>query len=387
MISRVLQFDVDGDQLNVIVDPLFVKIAERNVMKYDIVPLFYDAEKASAEPITFQSLFNGLKRAHEYSDIGEISNMLTRLWNKENPDLVSAALLTYLNNLRIDGAKTGVVHEYRDYPKVARRIGKATGGKNGRMPAFFRFSRNGRKDTPKNRKKQYAETNNSTMNRICRAFEDIGNINLNYAGVPPFNWQMLLSAQCNSARPDITEMFCELDHSNIVAKIKAQESDYMNEKILIYDYNIIAEDIKARMTAKFGSLEEIYPYIAKFLFAGEGMKKTVHKQMFWRIFGEIAFKNIKANLATCDTCPKCFMKVPAWGAKNHRCVKNAEGFFTCIDCGVIQERRASSQCRCEECQSTYRNASKKAFQRAKREQQKALIESLTSRLQSSSTET
>jgi len=92
---------VDGDQLNVIVDPLFVEIAERNVKNNDIVPLFYEAEKAQAEPITKESLYRGLKRAHEYSNIGEISNMLTRLWNKEKPDYEAAAFLTYLNNLRI----------------------------------------------------------------------------------------------------------------------------------------------------------------------------------------------------------------------------------------------------------------------------------------------
>lgn len=101
MISRILQFDVDGDQLNVIVDPLFVEIAERNVKEFDIVPLFYESEKANAEPINNQSLYHGLLRAHEYSNIGEISNMLTRLWNKDKPDKIAAALLTYLNNLRI----------------------------------------------------------------------------------------------------------------------------------------------------------------------------------------------------------------------------------------------------------------------------------------------
>ena len=92
---------VDGDQLNVIVDPLLIEVAERNVKEFDIVPLFYEAEKAKAEPISNETLYKGLMRAHEYSNIGEISNMLTKLWNRENPDRVAAALLTYLNNLRI----------------------------------------------------------------------------------------------------------------------------------------------------------------------------------------------------------------------------------------------------------------------------------------------
>ena len=103
LISRILQFDVDGDQLNVVVDPVLVRVAERNVKEFDVIPLFYDANKAPPEKITKESLYKGLKRAHEYSDIGEISNMLTRLWNRDKPDRLAAALLTYLNNLRIDG--------------------------------------------------------------------------------------------------------------------------------------------------------------------------------------------------------------------------------------------------------------------------------------------
>jgi len=360
---------VDGDQLNVIVDPLFVEVAERNVKEFDIVPLFYDAEKAKAEPISNESLFEGLKRAHEYSNIGEISNMLTRLWNKENPDIVSAALLTYLNNLRIDGAKTGVVHEYVNYPQIAKRIGRATGGKNGRMPAFFKFSKNGRKNTPENRKRKYADTNNSTMNRICKAFNDVGNINMNYAGIDSFNWQMLLSEPCQGSKPDIAEMFCEMDSSNLTNVIESQNNSYANEKQLINNYAIIAEDIVDRMTEKYGSLEKIYPHVAKYLFAGDGADKSAHKQMFWRVFGEIAVNNLRKNLLSSDVCPVCKMRIPSW-VNDHQCIKNKNGFYQCIDCGIMCERINAKQRRCESCQEIYDKTTRKETQRAKRERLK-----------------
>ena len=379
MISRILQFDVDGDQLNVVVDPLFVEIAERNVKEYDIVPLFYDAEKAKAEPLSYESLFRGLKRAHEYSNIGEISNMLTRVWNKDNPDRVVAALLTFLNNLRIDGAKTGVVHEYTDFPQIARRIGKASGGRNGRMPFWFAASKNGRKDTPQNRKRKYAEPNNSTMNRIYRAFNDIGKINMNYAGIPQFNWQMLLSEPCVNTRPEIPELFCEMDNANMTNVIESQESPYTSEKQLINGYSLVAEDITERMAAQFGSLETAYPYVVKYLFAGEGMNKPAHKQMFWRVFGEIALRNLKKNLSNCDDCQDCGMKIPSW-VRSHQCVKNTKGFYECIDCGVLCERVNSAQCRCDTCQETHRLSMKRARQRARRELQKEMLEQRISRL-------
>lgn len=370
---------VDGDQLNVVVDPLFVEIAERNVKEYDIVPLFYDAEKAKAEPLSYESLFRGLKRAHEYSNIGEISNMLTRVWNKDNPDRVVAALLTFLNNLRIDGAKTGVVHEYTDFPQIARRIGKASGGRNGRMPFWFAASKNGRKDTPQNRKRKYAEPNNSTMNRIYRAFNDIGKINMNYAGIPQFNWQMLLSEPCVNTRPEIPELFCEMDNANMTNVIESQESPYTSEKQLINGYSLVAEDITERMAAQFGSLETAYPYVVKYLFAGEGMNKPAHKQMFWRVFGEIALRNLKKNLSNCDDCQDCGMKIPSW-VRSHQCVKNTKGFYECIDCGVLCERVNSAQCRCDTCQETHRLSMKRARQRARRELQKEMLEQRISRL-------
>ena len=225
------------------------------------------------------------------------------------------------------------------------------------------------------------------MNRICKAFDDIGNINLNYAGIPPFNWQMLLRGHCTNSRPEIPEMFCEMDNANIACIIESQDDQYADKKQLINGYSIVAEDIINKMTAEFGPLEKIYPYVAKYLFAGEGANKSSHKQMFWRVFGEIALDNIKFNLMSADTCQDCGIKVPSW-VKNHQCVKNTKGFYSCIDCGVMCERKNSSQCRCEGCQEVYRNITKKARQRAKREQQKAIIEARrTSVLRLSSTET
>lgn len=224
------------------------------------------------------------------------------------------------------------------------------------------------------------------MNRICRAFDDIGNINMNYAGIPQFNWQMLLSEPCTNSRPEIPELFCEMDSANIASVIESQETNYANEKQLINGYSIVAEDIISKMTEKFGSLEEAYPYVAKYLFAGEGVNKSAHKQMFWRVFGNIALDNLKYNLVDADTCPDCGIKVPSW-VKDHRCIMNTKGFYACIDCGRICERLNAKQCRCEQCQEDYNLLTKRIRQRAKRKQQKEMAVQRIIPLQSSSTET
>ena len=102
LISRVLQFDVDGDQLNVVTEPSILSAAKRNREELDAVPIFYDANKAPPEIITRESLFLGLKRAHDYSGIGAVSNSLTKLWNKPNPDQDAAKMLCMYNNYVIN---------------------------------------------------------------------------------------------------------------------------------------------------------------------------------------------------------------------------------------------------------------------------------------------
>ena len=376
LISRILQFDVDGDQLNVVVEKLIVDIADRNLKEYDVVPLFYDANKAPSELISKEAQFRGLKRAHEYSNIGEISNMLTRLWNRDKPDRLAAALLTYLNNLRIDGAKTGAVNEYTNYPETAKRINRAVGGVNARMPYFFSFSRNGRRDLTTNKKKRkWAKPNNSTMNRICKAFDDIGNINMNWAGVPPFNWQMLMTEQCLDNREDIVDDFCTLD--KIKTSILANEAEEsINERDNSNRYGILEEHIAYTLTEKYGSLEKCYPYIVKYLFSPEHEAKVAHKQTFWRIFGNIAIETLKANLANCYTCPLCKAKVPSW-VKDHVCITGGHGFYQCIDCGKLCERTNSRQCRCSGCQEDKRKAEQNESKR-KRRKEKAKEECYTS---------
>lgn len=101
LITRILQLDVDGDQLNVTDDPNIINAAKRTIEKYNIVPLFYDAIKAKAEIITRDTLFNGLRRAYEMGNIGTVSNGLTKIWNKDNPDIIAAACMVKYNNFVI----------------------------------------------------------------------------------------------------------------------------------------------------------------------------------------------------------------------------------------------------------------------------------------------
>ena len=234
------------------------------------------------------------------------------------------------------------------------RINKAVGGKAGRMPHFFQYSRNGRKGVyvRKEEKKKFAKPNGSTMNRICRRFDGIGNINLNYAGVPPFNWQMLLVKPCCGLNPAVVKLFCDLDDANISNVMESRSYSDLGDKDDVLGYDLLRDIIVEEIEKLCGSLENAYPYIVKHLFAGEGMDKPSHKQMFWRVFGDIALRNLKQNLSDYRVCEVCGMKYPLWVA-NHYCVKTGRGFYECVDCGALCQRTHSMQSRCEECQQEY----------------------------------
>ena len=82
LISRILQFDVDGDRLLVLAQPLIIKMAER-VMQ-GVNPLYYEMKKAKAEEVNNQNIYNGLKLAFTGGRIGGISNDISKIWNSGN---------------------------------------------------------------------------------------------------------------------------------------------------------------------------------------------------------------------------------------------------------------------------------------------------------------
>ena len=368
LISRVLQFDVDGDQLNVTDDETVISVAQRMIEKYDIVPLYYNSFKAAPEMMSRTTMFNGLKRAHDYSGIGEISNMLTRLWNKDHPDFESAADITLYNNQVIDGAKTAKIIPFENFPKVAERIQKAAGSSRSRMPFFFQFTKNGRKQTDK--PKQYQKPNNSVMNRICARFMKMPNINMNLAGVAPFNWQMMVEQDVKDYNITAIKIFCDMD-IGASARTAADKMRSIESKVELLDYDLIAENIVHELEANNITIEDAYPSIVKYLFTGNNATKIAHKQMFWRVFGDHACKVLARNLATCHVCPNCKTRIPTW-VTDHACTSLQKGFLKCIDCGQVVERRGPRQCRCIECEAEnrriYLNRVHNARNKARRQQ-------------------
>lgn len=187
---------------------------------------------------------------------------------------------------------------------------------------------------------------------------------MNYAGVNPFNWQMLLKDSDDKYLIQAVQLFCNLDSINLTNIIRAQNELDLTAKTMCLSYDFVSQIIVHDMIERFGSIQACYSSIAKYLFAGDNVNKPSHKQMFWRIFGKIAYQNIINNLNNCYECQKCNMKIPLW-TKGHNCPKKASGFFTCADCGTLCQRLNSRQYRCTKCQNEYKKNSNLIYNRQK----------------------
>lgn len=126
-------------------------------------------------------------------------------------------------------------------------------------------------------------------------------------------------------------------------------------KEIASSYDVLKETIIHELLEICDSLEEAYLHITKYLFSGENAAKSSHKQMYWRIFGQIAVKNLEANLQNCSYCLTCNERIPEWD-QTHLCPATSKGLFVCVDCGIVSNRTGSKQCRCEVCQAEYRKA-------------------------------
>ena len=100
VISKILQFDNDGDRSLVCAEPVILRVAER--CSTDVVPLFYDMKKAPAHVVTADLMWQGMRNAYDGGKIGPISNKISKIWNSEEPDLDAIKLLCAENNFVID---------------------------------------------------------------------------------------------------------------------------------------------------------------------------------------------------------------------------------------------------------------------------------------------
>ena len=314
LISKMLQFDCDGDKSLVCADAIFVNIAERNMK--DVVPLYYKMAKAGCVQITNDAIFDGLKAAWSGGNIGEISNDITKIWNSEKIDIDAIKILCMENNFCIDYAKT--LYKPERPSDINTRLSKITSLKT---PHFFIYAK-------QKESKQVQQINNSVINRLNNI---IPNKRLSFSAknIGSFKHTYMMSDKNIEIQQDIIDLYNDV------------EKQY-RYSVAFYDDTTNLYYIRDSVINKFLSLgyepQYICDVLIKYLFSSTQSKR---KNVFWLCFGDIVLRNLNKNIPKgsiqCKKCGNRFIPTVSQQKICKECsaykpIKKRQ--IKCIDCGV-----------------------------------------------------
>ena len=306
LISKILQFDCDGDHLLIIDDKILVDIANRNRKEYDFVPLYYEMKKAEAQHLNNDSLYNGLVSAFTGGNIGIISNNISKMWNKMkrinrkmtadecqeaylyNIETIKAIKLMCMeNNFVIDYAKT-LFKPTR--PKDIDELIKGYTRLN--LPHFFKYAKD--KDD-----EQIEEINDSVVNRFDVLIKNT-KLNFKATNLGEFDWHLLMN---NKDIEDDEEIIKEYKYIVRYKKFIMKEvTERKNKDFYINTY------IKNRLLKINNDIVYVTDVLVKYLFE----HNSINKNILFDCFGNIILENLKLNIDTntalCDCCGKRFVK-------------------------------------------------------------------------------
>lgn len=297
LISKVLQFDVDGDKSLVVADPVVVSVAERNMD--GIVPLYYKMSVAGKAEVNTDNIYTSLTAAYR-ANIGEISNKITKIFNSNKEiNLNVVKWLCFINNEIIDYAKT--LHMSKQPRHVKRAILAATKGK---VPHFFRYAK-------KKEQHEVAEPTNSVVNRLL---DIVSNKNVSFMDMKgQFDYRLLMKnkkIKLDETSRSIIEKYDYLNRTKKWIMSNAKE----NDKNVKYEY--IWKYIREELLKINDDAEYITDVLIKLLYE---KRNTPVKETLWKCFGDIMLQNLERNINGTIQCEDCGLRIKKNNNKQKYC--------------------------------------------------------------------
>ncbi|MEC0403208.1 hypothetical protein [Bacillus velezensis] len=293
-ISKLLQFDNDGDKALIIADELIVNIAKRNME--NIVPLYYEMSVAQKQEINSKNIYEALTLAYGIN-IGEYSNNITKIWNSDNINLDVIKWLCMENNFTIDFAKTLFMPTRPDH--VDEKIKDYIKNK---VPHFF--------INAKDKEEHSVELiNESTVNKLDSI---IPSDRINFAAVAgKFDYRFLLKNKEIKLDEAIISEYKRLDQNK--KWLMNDEDIKPGQKLYVYKV------IKDRLL----KIHEDEEYVADVLVKHLYKKKSKFKSTLWECFGDVILENIQNNLKRFKSCYSCGKMFKSISNKSKYCSKCA----------------------------------------------------------------
>jgi len=294
-ISKVLQFDNDGDTALVIDDETFLENAKDHMK--GVVPLQYELGTAEARKINNDNILLSLKAAFSMN-IGDISNTISKIFGQDEitaDDLKLVGQLTYQNNLAIDYAKTLF---FAEPPKaIKKKINKL---KNDKLPAFFMQAKDKTSD-------KVLERNNSTVNRLY----DIMNTKRLSFNNGAFDYTKLMSDPSVKIDNAIVEKYKELTATRYF-KLQTQLELQGDTPTQLFAIQTVREELL--------KLNDDATYVTDVLVKYLHESKSEYKMFMWQCFGTEILWNMKSSLGKLKKC-KCKEKFEPTSNRQVMCTK------------------------------------------------------------------
>lgn len=321
-ISKILQFDVDGDETLIVDNELFIDIAKRQLDELDVVPLEYELKVGEALPITKENTYKALEAAFS-KNIGEVSNVITRIYNKDNvtqDDITMVKKLCYVNNQWIDYAKT--LWEAPMPKDLKKQFEDLT---NGLLPTFFKYTKN---------KDNVAPVNNSVVNRIAGLFKT-KNLSFKKLDVNDSYFEKLLFQKDAEEDKRISNKYSELI-ANRGLLLKKQIKDEKSK----FTQALAVKKFKEDMIAVESNVHKLVDTLLIYTKGREG------KSFIWEAFGDVILVNLKKSLGLTTIEKVC-------------------------SCGVIFDTKSNRQKLCSTCSAE--NKRKQAAERKRKQREKSKV--------------
>lgn len=351
LISRILQFDVDGDRLLVISQKLIIEMAKRAMT--GINPLYYEMKKASAEEINYHNIYKGLELAFTGGKIGGISNDITKIWNSGdiNEEAMNAVRwLCMETNFTIDYAKTLFKPTRPEYADVIlKKYGRD------KVPYFFQYAKD-KKYSDKEEKmeeNQCEDINGSMINRICTEIKDPKNMFKGIGKLGKADYHILLHNKEDLYSNDEVNAMFDRWNKKYGNNVNLNEDDDTNKNNLVQ----VAKEVKRDLNSIEPDDDKVINSLVKFLYEKQSTRK---KKLLWYVYGEQLYNNILNNMEeedriVCRCCGKR-VKEELIRGKCFSCrqeeikQRNGHKLIRCVDCGKEFEVEAKSRdVRCSCC--------------------------------------
>lgn len=358
MISKILQFDVDGDKSLVVADEMLISVAERNLKKFDIVPLYYNMRKAEPVHLSNAAIYDGLHAAFVGGNIGIYSNNISKIWNsdvfisgsdEEKKSAIDVVrLLCMENNFVIDYAKTLYKPERPKYEKEL-----ITDFTKDQLPHFFVYAKD-KNDG------QVSDINESLVNKLNDSIPN-PRINCRKLGLDKIDYKLMMSdvdVNCIVSFTDggkiikeetdpLIVRYCELNKKyqfalNDAVKGFSQDDVSKSKMRRNLKYKKISKEIYDELSSYGRDDIEIVDVLVKFLY---GIKNGKNKMALWLCYGDIIYDNLLRN------------------------VRKKTKDVQCIDCGKWFEIsvKDNETCRCHDCSVEHKRELARLRKRKQRE--------------------